>query len=149
MPEDNNFASKFDIELIKKDLSVINKLVDKFDTAIDKLQNVGSDLSRIVSLQEQKFTTQDRINTEVDRTVNALRMEHDSDNRKIDEKIDKVKDDLDRKIAQVESNILAELNKVKDDLHATDTWRYTVVGGIVVAAFILSKFIDVAKLFSH
>ena len=50
---------KLDIALVKKDIDIITKLCEKMDTTIDKIEDVASNLTRIVSLQEQKHTLQE------------------------------------------------------------------------------------------
>ena len=137
---DENFNQKVEIELLKRDVGMISKLCEKMDTTIDKLQMVASDLSKIVSLQEQKMQAQDNINKEVDRLIEKQQREHASDIKEINQKIDKT-----------ENAILDELHKIKDDLskkiNAIETWRYMVMGAISLAVFLIAQALDLAKLF--
>lgn len=137
---DENFNQKVEIELLKRDVGMISKLCEKMDTTIDKLQMVASDLSKIVSLQEQKMQAQDNINKEVDRLIEKQQREHASDIKEINQKIDKT-----------ENAILDELHKIKDDLskkiNAIETWRYMVMGAISLAVFLIAQALDLAKIF--
>lgn len=137
---DENFNQKVEIELLKRDVGMISKLCEKMDTTIDKLQMVASDLSKIVSLQEQKMQAQDNINKEVDRILEKQQREHASDIKEINQKIEKT-----------ETAILDELHKIKDDLskkiNAIETWRYMVMGAISLAVFLVAQALDLAKLF--
>lgn len=129
-----------EVELIKKDISQISKLVDKFDVTIDKLQQVAVDITKIVSLQEQKIQQQDRINSDVDDEAKDVRR-----------KVDDIEKNLSTKLTESETKILKELQNVKSDLDkkitALEAWRYMVMGIISVVVFVVSQAVGLAKLF--
>jgi uncharacterized protein YpuA (DUF1002 family) len=129
-----------EVELIKKDISQISKLVDKFDVTIDKLQQVAVDITKIVSIQEQKIQQQDRINSEVEDEARDVRR-----------KVDDIEKNLSIKLTESETKILKELQNVKSDLDkkitALEAWRYMVMGIISVVVFVVSQAVGLAKLF--
>ena len=51
---------KTDVELLKKDVHSIARLVDKLDVAIDKLTDVTNCLNKMIAVQEQKIEQQER-----------------------------------------------------------------------------------------
>lgn len=129
-----------EVELIKKDISQISKLVDKFDVTIDKLQQVAVDITKIVSIQEQKIQQQDRINSEVEDEARDVRR-----------KVDDIEKNLSIKLTESETKILKELQNVKSDLDkkitALEAWRYMVMGIISVVVFVVSQAVGLAKFF--
>jgi chromosome segregation ATPase len=129
-----------EIELLKKDISSISRLCEKMDVAIDKIQQVASDLSRIVSLQEQKMQIQEKINEEVENILEKQQKEHKTDIKELNEKINKI-----------ETTILDELQNVKEDLSkkigVIEAWRYTVMGAIALATWFVAQALGLAKLF--
>lgn len=129
-----------EVELIKKDISQISKLVDKFDVTIDKLQQVAVDITKIVSIQEQKIQQQDRINSEVEDEARDVRR-----------KVDDIEKNLSIKLTDSETKILKELQNVKSDLDkkitALEAWRYMVMGIISVVVFVVSQAVGLAKFF--
>lgn len=133
-------SQRTEIELLKRDVGAISKLCEKMDITIDKLQQVASDISRIVSLQEQKMQIQDKINDEVERALEKSQVDHYSDIR-----------DLNSKINQTETKILNELQKVREDLSkkigVIEAWRYMVMGAIALATWFIAQALDLAKLF--
>lgn len=151
MPEEYN--NRMEIELLKRDLNVITKLCEKMDAAIDKLQQVASDLSRIISLQDQKIKIQEKINEEVEKALDTEKRDHSLDVKELHTKINTVNSDLTTRINQTESNILEELQKTKDDLskkiNTIETWRYMMIGGIALAVFVLGNLlsVDLSKIF--
>lgn len=124
--------SKIQLALLQRDLGFLRQLFDKFDTAIEKLQSVASDITKIVSLQEQKINLQEKINNEVDEIL-------DRQEREFKEQIR----DLQNKVEISQSAILKELASVKDQLNtkisALESWRYMVMGIISVGTFIISN----------
>ena len=55
---DNNI--KTEVELLKKDVHSISKLVDKLDVAIDKLTEVTNCLNKMIAVQEEKLNQQEQ-----------------------------------------------------------------------------------------
>ena len=51
---------KTDVELLKKDVHSIARLVDKLDVAIDKLTDVTNCLNKMIAVQEQKIEQQEQ-----------------------------------------------------------------------------------------
>lgn len=132
------YSQKVEIELMKKDIGMISRLCEKMDTTIDKLQVVASELSKIVSLQEQKMQAQEQINKEVEAILDRQQKEHTTDIKELNQKIDRT-----------EHAILQELQKVKEDLgkkiNVIETWRYMVMGGISLAVFLIAQTLDFLK----
>jgi len=135
-----DYRQQMEIELLKKDISSISRLCEKMDVAIDKIQQVASDLSRIVSLQEQKMQIQEKINEEVETILEKQQKEHKTDIKELNEKINKI-----------ETTILDELQNVKEDLSkkigVIEAWRYTVMGAIALATWFVAQALGLAKLF--
>lgn len=134
-----NNDQRIEIELIKRDVMMISKLCEKFDMTIDKLQQVAGDLSRIMSLQEQKIISQDKINNEVESSVKRLDSEHRSDSK-----------DLHNKIDLLEESILAEMKKTHDGLTAKiadiEKWRYGVMAVIAALIVFADNILEVFKI---
>lgn len=149
----DELSARTEIELLKRDVGAISRLCEKMDITIDKLQQVASDISRIVSLQEQKMQLQDKINEEVEQALERNQKDHISDIRELNSKINTVNDDLTRRINQVESTILHQMERQTEELskkiNTIDTWRYMLMGGIALAVFILGEILnlDISKLF--
>jgi dsDNA-specific endonuclease/ATPase MutS2 len=151
---------KIDIELLKKDVTMISSLCTKFDTTIDKMQEIASNLSRMVSLQEQRIVVQEKITQEVQSVLEKRRQEHVEDTKELHSRITTVNRELTQKIDESEKRILAELYSMRNELMAEKTsfadrlskieiWKYTVVGALMIVSWLAAK-IDIIKiLFPH
>jgi hypothetical protein len=68
-PYNKDYSSKLEIELIKKDVNILSRLCEKYDVTIDKMQEVVSNLTKILTIQEQKLEVQEKTNKEFDNTL--------------------------------------------------------------------------------
>lgn len=158
------YEQRLDIALIKKDLKNIGNLCEKFDITIDKMQEVASDIAKVVYLQEQKLTQQEKINTEVDSKLNELQKDHTKDIEDLNRKITAVNIELTNKIDQSQSKIVAELQsgrqQLRDEINnintnlnkkigEIDVWRYMVMGGIALAVWIFANLSGLSKILFH
>lgn len=158
------YEQRLDIALIKKDLKSIGNLCEKFDITIDKMQEVASDIAKVVYLQEQKLTQQEKINTEVDSKLNELQKDHNKDIEELNRKITAVNIELTNKIDQSQSKIVAELltgrQQLRDEINnintnlnkkigEIDVWRYMVMGGIALAVWIFANLSGLSKILFH
>ena len=160
---------KLDVELMKKDVTSLAKICEKMDGTIDRMQQVAVDISRIVSLQEQKHEMQDKINDEVEKKIDSGLIDTNRETENIYKKIEQVESNLSvkidavsherkigysklsNKIENTESKILEEISTLKENMskriYEIDMWRYTVMGAIVLGSFLITKFLDLAKIF--
>lgn len=150
---------RVDIELLKKDVTTMSALLEKFDTTIDKMQEIASNLSRMVSLQEQRLENQERVTAEVQSILEMRRVENNNNIRDIYNRINTVNTDLTNKIEDTEKTILAELQKLRDDIHKKneglgsrlgqiEMWKYGVAAIITFLLFLIANnAINITKLF--
>lgn len=148
--------NRIEIELLKKDITTMAALLEKFDTTIDKMQEIASSLSRMVSLQEQRIETQEKITREVQEQLEMRRQEHNNNIKDVYNRINTVNKELTDKIEDTEKTILTEiqnlrteLNKDKetviDRLGKVEMWKY----GVILVAIILAWVAGQANLLDN
>ena len=148
---------KVDIELLKKDVVTMSALLEKFDTTIDKMQEIASSLSKMVSLQEQRLENQEKVTAEVQSVLEMRRVEHNNNIKEVYNRINTVNKELTDKIEDTEKSILAELKNIRDDLHKKDegfgdrlgkieTWKYGVGIVVIVLAWLAGQTDILSKL---
>ena len=142
--------TRLDLELLKKDVEVITKLCEKFDATTDKLQEIAANLSKMVSLQEQRIERQEETSKEVQSILEIRRMEHNTDIKELHSRITTVNRELSDKIEETERKILEELQSMREELKSEkmtfgtrltqiEAWKYTVVGALMVVTWILAR----------
>jgi len=144
-----DFTSKLEIELVKKDVSLISKLCEKISGNVEDMKTIITDISRVVSLQEQKIKMQEEDSRELKKEFQDHKDEHEEDIKDLSVRIETVNNELTKKIDQTESIILTEIKTIKTELTENigqiNVWRYTVMGAIALAVFLISNF--ASKLF--
>lgn len=150
---------KVDIELLKKDVVTMSALLEKFDTTIDKMQEIASSLSRMVSLQEQRLENQEKTTAEMQSVLEMRRIETNNNIKDIYNRINTVNKELTDKIEDSEKSILAELKKLRDEIHKEDTgisnrlshiemWKYGIAAIVAFLVFLVANnAINITKLF--
>jgi hypothetical protein len=156
---DTEQENRIEIELLKKDVTTMAALLNKFDTTIDKMQEIASSLSRMVSLQEQRIETQERITHEVQGILEMRRQEQQNNIKDVYNRINTVNKELTDKIEDTENKILEELKKIREDLTKKDegfgtrlgqieTWKYGIAAIITFLLFLIANnAINLTKLF--
>jgi len=144
MAEDNGLnAVKTDVEILKKDVSNIQGLLGKLDTAIDKIADATNGISRILAVHESKLEE-----------ANADLLEAQSRSEKSDELLHqriKEKDQEQKEIAQENHDALMEFLKDHDDrsaisleeiynrIRVLEQWKWVIVGGAAAILYLLSE----------
>ena len=155
MPDNDN---KLEIELLKKDVVTMSALLTKIDTTIEKVQEIATSLSRMVSLQEQRLEAQESVSKEVQSTLELRRLEHNNDIKEIYSRINTVNQVLSDKIEETERTILSEIQELRrelkveksslgNQLKSIEMWKWMVTGGVAIAAWVIAQAIDLTKIF--
>jgi cysteinyl-tRNA synthetase len=151
---------KVDIELLKKDVITMSALLEKFDTTIDKMQEIASNLSRMVSLQEQRLENQEKTTAEMQSILEMRRIESNNNLKDVYNRINTVNKELTDKIEDTERTILAELHKLREDIQKEDKgistrlgqvemWRYGIAAVVGFFIFLIANnAINISKLFN-
>ena len=153
-----DYNQLIEIELLKKDVNIITALCEKFDTTIDKMQEIASNLSRMISLQEQRMEMQEKTTKEMESVLEMRRVEHNNDIKELHSRITTVNKDLTTKIDETEKRILDEIHLLGNELSKDndkigkrifdiETWKWMVMGGIFVVGWIASKMLNGIKFF--
>lgn len=100
----------------KQELDHIIKVVDKLDTAIDKLADVSSDIKQILAVHETRL---DQTETIMERHFTQMDAVHS--------RVSNLRDDMNTAHGELVEKI-AEINK----------WRWQVMGGAIVIATLIS-----------
>jgi hypothetical protein len=143
---------KTDVELLKRDVSNMQIMMSKLDTAIDKIADVSNGISKILAVHDESIV--------------FLKMTADERKRMSDKETDilykRMEDMKDDNIAIHKTNQRELLKAIKDidSCHGDkivamservallEKWKWAVVVGASVASFFLSKMDPFISLFS-
>ena len=151
--------NRIEIELLKKDVTTMSALLTKFDMALDKMQEIASSLSRMVSLQEQRLEVQEIATKELQSVLEMRRQEQNAEIKELHSRITTVNKDLTGKIETTEKKILEEIQALRAELKIDnkgignrlthiEMWKYGVAAIIVFIIFLIGKnALNIEKIF--
>ena len=132
MAEKDTTDLKIDIESLRKDIEQINGIHGRLDTAIDRLTDVSSSIKSMLAVHEEKIQRQEKIDEVIfDKLKDRA------------EEISDVYRELKKDIEMTEKRVLIEIKSLKNDIGSRvgmlEKYRHIIIGGAIVAGFILSK----------
>ena len=136
-----------EVELLKKELHDQKKIHDRLDIAIEKLTDVSNSIHRMLAVHEEKITRQEEAIFEAEQKIEIRRGDLLV---KIDELHSRIttntKEIMTAATAQHETQN-KEIQKIRDDINnrvgVLERWRYVIIGGSIVAGFLLHKFVQI------
>lgn len=132
---------KTDLELLKKEVEDMKQIHTRLDTAIEKLTDVSSCVNRMLAVHEEKLARQEDdivsnekeikdniqdLHSRITSNYKELTVLINQHNLKDEERFHKLKSEFSSRVGILEK------------------WRWIIIGGSIVAGFILHKFIQFA-----
>jgi septation ring formation regulator EzrA len=146
-PSVNKLAE--DVSYLNRDMAVVNTLVGRLDTTIDKLTDISSSVSNLLAVHETKLTSQEIISKQLSDLVEARRVETDdkvqllherisSGERELKESIDDQYDELMKEIKEMRAESTVQHNTLSDRITTMEKWMWTVLGGSAIVGGIIA-----------
>ena len=134
-----------EVQLIKKELEDQRKIHDRLDIAIEKLTDVSNSIHRMLAVHEEKIARQEEAIFEAEQKIEVRR---GLLLIKIDELHSRVTTntkEIMTAAAEQHAQQNKEIQKIRDDIQnrvgVLEKWRYVIIGGSIVAGFMLQKFV--------
>ena len=138
-----------DVSYLNRDMAVVNTLVGRLDTTIDKLTDISSSVSNLLAVHETKLTSQEIISKQLSDLVEARRVETDdkvqllherisSGERELKEKIDDQYDELIKEIKEIRAESTTQHNTLSERITTMEKWMWTVIGGSAIVGGIIT-----------
>lgn len=147
----NEVELKTDIELVKRDVTSMQSMMSKLDTAIDKIADVSNGISKILAVHDQAIDTL-RVSVEERKRLSEKEVEL------LHKRITEMKDEntegrkanhaeLLAAIKDMDKTNQSEINALSERVALLEKWKWAVVVGATVAGYFLSKMPAIAALF--
>jgi phage shock protein A len=133
MAEDNINLVRTDVEILKKDVSNIQGLLTRLDTAIDKIADATNGIASILAVHDSKHNDTDKVISEMTRVEEkAIELIH----QRISEKEAET-----RELSKQNMNTLMDFLKEHDDrsevyitnmtgrIEQLERWKWIIMGG--------------------
>lgn len=149
-----------EVELLKKDITLINDVFRKLDTTIEKLEELTASMTKILSLHEQKLEYHERKDQDLDRLIELRRSELLNDIKELHSRVTTVNRELTTQIEHTETKITNEIKALKDHItqehkqasnvvEQIQRWKWMILGGSAAVMWLISSvnFAALSKLF--
>ena len=134
-----------EVELLKRELHDQKKIHDRLDIAIEKLTDVSNSIHRMLAVHEEKIARQEEAIFEAEQKIEVRRSE-------LLVKIDELHSRVTTNTKEIMTAASAqhqqqnkEIAKLREDINnrvgVLEKWRYVIIGGSIVAGFMLHKFV--------
>ena len=127
-----------DVELLKKDVTNLQNILSKLDTAIDKIADATGGISKMLAVHDKQ------INMNSDRISERIRLaekENELIHRRISEKGDEVLERLDK----MDIEVTGELKTLTTRVAILEKWKWWVMGGSWAIGFIIATLFQVGN----
>ena len=129
-----------EIELLKRDVSEMKQIHVRLDTAIDKIADVSSSLHTIMAVHEEKLLRQEE-------TLDGQEKEFRDNIQELHSRITSNAKETTRHMNEMERRLQEEFSRLRSDLNGRvgvlEKWKWVIIGGSIVAGFILQKLISI------
>lgn len=151
MSESDINIIKTDVQLLKNDISNIQGLLTRLDTAIDKIAEVSNNVSKILAVHEQTITD---IRGDVEERKRLDEKEKDL----LHQRISDMKAEYEEKSREYHREILDKLDDISESARVDisnleirvsllEKWKWWIMGGSGAIGFIIASLLPIANLF--
>lgn len=150
---------RLEIELLKKDVTVITTIVNKLDSTTEKLQDLSASVIKMLALHEEKLLQSAREDKDI---LGEIRIHTDEDQNRfnaLEGKISDLADSINEKMSRTETNILAELRSANESKNENETgmswarkmfgiYPWMLAGGVTTVFWMMShvNLVELSKL---
>lgn len=146
-----------DVALLKRETAQMTSVFTKLDEAIDKLGDVANGIGKMLAVHEEKLVIHERVDRELFELVEKRRAEMQEDIKEIHSRITTVQREIASELSNTEHKIMDAIKELKTGVDANrasiqvdskelekrieqlERWRWILVGGGIVAGFIITK----------
>ena len=134
------------VELLKKELHDQTKIHDRLDIAIEQLTDVSNSIHRMLAVHEEKLTRQEEAILSQEEQLESRRLELSHQIQELHSRITTNTKEIMTNAAAQHAEQNREIQRMRDELISRvgvlEKWRHVLIGGSIVAGFLLHKFIN-------
>lgn len=126
---------KLDVGLLRKDFENVDRLCFKLSETIEKMQEVNANLTKIISIHEQKHAQHLQTENELKDDVKELHSRITTVNRELYDKMNQLEAHISQKIEILRKDLLdsqkeeqKENSQIKGTLKEFDKYKWMIIG---------------------
>jgi uncharacterized phage infection (PIP) family protein YhgE len=145
MADDLN-SLKTDVEIIKRDINMIQTFSAKIDDAIEKMAEVSNSITKMLIVHENKIHNHDQQIDGLKTSLSERKTDFEKQVELLHKRITDMKDETHVEREKYHKEILEALKDIADSNKALDVriskleqWKWYVMGGAAVIGFVLAQ----------
>lgn len=145
MADDLN-TLKTDVEIIKRDINMIQTFSVKIDDAIEKMAEVSNNITKMLIMHENKIHNHDQQIDGIKVSISERKSDFEKQVELLHKRISDMKDETHVEREKYHKEILDALKEIADSNKALDTrvskleqWKWYVMGVAAVIGFVLAQ----------
>ena len=136
MAQQSDVNTQIELELLKKEVADMKKIHVRLDTAIEKITDFSNCINRLLAVHEEKITQQEDAQQ---RSV----QEFTADIKELHSRITTNTKEMTALMTQQHKEQKDVIDRLKDEVSnrvgVLEKWRWIIIGGSIVAGFIIQK----------
>ena len=140
---------RLQLGLLKKDNEMVVNITNKFSESIDKIQEMNSNLLRMIALHDQKHDSHNKTENELKEDIKELHSRITTVNREIHERIDEVERHISGRIDELRSDLIkhakTDPTRLSNALAEIDKYKWMILGGALALGWLIGN-VDLAML---
>ena len=129
-----------EVELLKREVADMKGIHIRLDSAIEKVAEVSSSLHRIIAVHEEKLIRQEE-------ALDNQEKEFRESVQELHSRITTNAKETSQHMSEMERRLLEELQTIRKEMSnrvgMLEKWKWVIVGGSIVAGFIIQKIITI------
>jgi hypothetical protein len=141
---------KTDVEILKRDVSSIQGLLGRLDTAIDKIADASGGISQILAVHEQNIGT---LAEDISERKRLAEKETELLHRRITDMKDESAenhrrnhDEIMTKLDKMDEEVGSELKNLSGRVTILERWKWWIMGGSWVIGFIIATVLQMGGI---
>jgi len=141
---------KTDVEILKRDVSSIQGLLGRLDTAIDKIADASGGISQILAVHEQNIGT---LAEDISERKRLAEKETELLHRRITDMKDESAenhrrnhDEIMAKLDKMDEEVGSELKNLSGRVTILERWKWWIMGGSWVVGFIIATVLQMGGI---
>ena len=134
-----------EVEILKKEISDIKQIHFRLDTAIIKISDVSNSINRMLAVHEEKLSRQEESQEDLIRTIEARRNDFSEQIQLLHKRISDQSKEMTDLMSKQHNEQTDKINTLRTDITdrvgVLEKWRHVLIGGSIVAGFVLHKLI--------
>ena len=127
-----------EVQLLKKEVSDMKMIYSRLDKAIEKISDVSNSINRMLAVHEEKISQQEEVQIRTEQEIN-------NDIKELHSRISTNNRELISLMSEQHKEQTDKMTKLEIELHGRvgvlEKWRWIIIGGSIVAGFIIQKMI--------